>query len=243
LIKGIYTSASGMMPRILKQEIYANNMANINTSGFKGDDAFMQVLDNVAAEDSIGGQPWEIPMVDGTYIDFSQGDMEKTDNNLNAAIEGSGFFAVETPSGVRYTRSGNFEVSDQGVLTDSQGNPILSDSGPIPASGNNMVIGADGSVTVDGANIGKLKIVDFEKPYALKKCEYGYFMPSNESVKEQPAADFSIRQGYLEKSNVNAIDVMVDMLASFRAYEVGQKAILSQDETLEKAVTELGRMR
>jgi flagellar basal body rod protein FlgG len=87
LIKGIYTSAFGMMPRILKQAICANNFANINTSGFKDDDVFMQILDDVVSEGPIGKQSWEIPMVDGTFVDYSQGDMEKTDNNFNTLKE------------------------------------------------------------------------------------------------------------------------------------------------------------
>ncbi len=90
--------------------------------------------------------------------------------------------------------------------------------------------------------VGKLKVVDFEKPYQLKKTENGYFAARDDSVSPQPSTNVTIRQGYLEKSNVNAVEVMVDMLTSFSAYEAGQKAIQSQDETLEKAVTELGRI-
>lgn len=241
LIKGIYTSASGMLPRILKQEIYANNMANVNTTGFKRDEVFMQVMDDVSKDGIITDEPWETPMVDGTYIDFEQGALERTDGKQDFALEGSGFFAIETPAGTRYTRAGDFSISPQGILTDKDGNSVLSDSGPIPVVGAELVIGTDGTISVDGTNLGKLKIVDFEKPYNLRKTDGGYFTPANASVTEKPAPDTQVHQGYLEKSNVNVIGVMVDMLASFRAYEAGQKAIQSQDETLEKAVTELGR--
>jgi flagellar basal-body rod protein FlgF len=242
MIKGIYTSASGMLPRILKQEIFANNMANVNTTGFKKDDVFMQVLSQASEESKLSGEPWETPMVDGTYVDFEQGATERTDNPDDLAIEGDGFFAIETPNGTRYTRAGDFTVSPQGLLTDKLGNPVLSDSGPIPVIGNDLTVGTDGNISVDGVGVGKLKIVDFDKPYNLVKAENGYFARKDETVAEKPVKTISIRQGYLEKSNVNAVEVMVDMLSSFRSYEAGQKAIQSQDETLEKAVTELGRM-
>jgi len=232
MIKGIYTSASGMLPRMLKQEVFANNMANVNTTGYKSDDVFMQVLDNAKGQ-GLTGEPWETPMVDGIYTDYEQGAIERTDNNKDLAIEGSGFFAVETDNGILYTRGGNFTVSPQGILTDNNGNAVLSDSGPIPAVGNDIVI---------GTSIAKLKVVDFDKPYKLAKTDGGYFTPSDQTAVPKAATNSQIRQGYLEKSNVNVIEVMVDMLASFRAYEAGQKAIQSQDETLEKAVTEVGRI-
>lgn len=240
MIKGIYTSASGMLPRILKQEIAANNMANVNTVGYKKDDVFTQVLRDVAKDnDAI---PWETPMVDDVYIDYGQGSVERTDNPQDIAIEGNGFLVVETPNGERYSRSGNMQISPMGILTDGQGNPVLSDSGPIAATGNDIVVGADGTIAVDGVNAGRLKIMDFEKPYKLKKVDGGYFMPSDPAAMPRPAADYTVRQGYLEKSNVNIVEEMVEMLSSFRIYEAGQKAIQSQDETLEKAVTELGRV-
>jgi flagellar basal-body rod protein FlgG len=181
-------------------------------------------------------------MVDGVYIDYDQGAIERTDSPQNLAIEGSGFFAIETNQGIRYTRSGDFAISPQGILTDQEGNPVLSDSGPISVVGNELTIGTDGTVSVDGNSAGKLKIIDFDKPYGLKKTDSGYFIPSDPSVTEKAAADYQVRQGFLEKSNVNVIEVMVDMLASFRAYEAGQKSIQSQDETLEKAVNDLGRV-
>jgi flagellar basal-body rod protein FlgF len=242
MIKGIYTSASGMLPRMLKQEIFSNNMANVNTTGFKSDDVFMQVLDDASSDLTLTGEPWEKPMVDGIYTEYEQGSLERTDGKKDVALEGSGFFAVETENGVRYTRAGNFSVSPQGILIDNRGNTVLSDSGPIPIIGNDINIDSEGFISVDGASIAKLKIVDFDQPYKLTKTDGGYFIPNDANVTPKAAENCKVRQGYLEKSNVNVIGVMVDMLASFRAYEAGQKAIQSQDETLEKAVTELGRI-
>ena len=242
MIKGIYTSASGMLPRILKQEVAANNIANVNSTGYKKDGVFMQVLDDVTKDSIVTDLPWETPMVDDTYTDFTQGPIERTDNDQDFAIEGDGFFTVQTDKGIRYTRSGDFSISSQGIVTDSNGNPIQSDSGPIAVASGDFIVGNDGSISCGGTSVGKLQVVDFDKPYKLKKVENGYYAPADDSITPKTASNYSIRQGYLEKSNVNVVETMVDMLTSFRSYEAGQKAIQSQDETLEKAVTELGRM-
>ncbi len=242
MIKGIYNSASGMLPRILKQEIYANNMANVNTPGFKKDDVFLKTLSDAQKGDIITDFPWETPMADEVYIDYQQGSLEKTDGENDLAIEGNGFFAVETQKGTRYTRGGEFSISSQGVLIDGQGNPVLSDSGPVFILGERMDVGQDGTISVDGSVIGKIKVVDFDKPYKLKKTDNGYFIPSDPTAAEKPSQDAQVRQGYLEKSNINIVEVMVDMLASFRSYEASQKAIQTQDETLDKAVNDLGRI-
>jgi len=242
MIKGIYSSASGMLPRILKQETFANNMANVNTPGFKKDGVFLQVLDEATQKEIVTDHPWEVPMVDDIYIDFSQGDLEKTDIDTNCAIDGDGFFAVQTESGVMYTRSGDFSLSPQGILIDRNGNPVLTDSGPLTILADSFMVSDDGTVTINEFAAGRIRIVDFEKPYKLKKVGSSYLMPKDQTVTERPASDYRIRQGYLEKSNVNVVEVMVDMLSSFRAFEAGQKAIQSQDETLEKAVNDLGRI-
>ena len=241
MIKGIYSSASGMLPRILKQETFANNMANVNTPGFKKDGVFLQVLDKVAQKEIITDHPWEVPMVDDIYIDFSQGDLEKTNVDTNFAIDGDGFFAVQTESGIMYTRSGDFSLSPQGILVDKNGNQVLTDSGPLTIQADSFMVSDDGTVTINEFAAGRMRVVDFEKPYQLKKAGDSYLVPLDSSIVERPAADYRIRQGYLEKSNVNVVEVMVDMLSSFRAYEAGQKAIQSQDETLDKAVNDLGR--
>lgn len=241
MIKGIYTSASGMLPRILKQETFANNMANVNTPGYKKDGVFLQVLSEAAQNEIITDHPWEVPMVDDIYVDFSQGDLEKTGNDMNMAIDGDGFFAIQTSSGLMYTRSGDFSLSPQGQLIDRNGNPVMTDSGPLTILADSFMVGDDGTVTVDGFAVGRIKVVDFEKPYALKKVGNSYLAPKDDTVAEKPANNYQVRQGYLEKSNVNVIEVMVDMLSSFRAFEAGQKAIQSQDETLDKAINDLGR--
>ena len=241
MIKGIYSSASGMLPRVLKQETFANNMANVNTPGFKKDGVFLKMLDEATQKTIVTDHPWEVPMVDDVYIDFSQGDLEKTDSQTNFAIDGDGFFAVQTEFGTLYTRSGDFSLSPQGLLIDRNGNPVLTDSGPLTIQSDTFTVGDDGTVTVDDYAVGRIRVVDFERPYQMMKVGNSYIRPKDEAAVELPVANARVRQGYLEKSNVNVVEVMVDMLSSFRIFEAGQKAIQAQDETLDKAINELAR--
>jgi flagellar basal-body rod protein FlgF len=242
MIKGIYTSGSGMIPRVLKQEIFANNMANASTVGYKKDGVFLQELKQ-AQSGIITDLDWEIPMVDDVYIDFSQGQLSKTERPLDVAIQGDGFFVVQTPDGTRYTRSGEFTLTPDGKLVDRNGNDVLSDSGPISIAGDEVTISQEGMISVDGSEVARLRVVDFPKPYNLDKTDSGYFLPADETVQSREAEEFEVQQGYVEESNVNIVEQMVDMLVSFRAYEAGQKAIHAQDETLDKAVNDLGRVR
>lgn len=242
MIKGIFTSASGMIPRIMKQEVTANNMANVNTVGYKRDRVFLHQL-RQEQEGLITDLEWEVPMIDGVYIDFSQGQIRQTERPLDVAIEGEGFFVIKSPEGERYTRDGQFRLNPEGLLVNKNGHSVLSDSGAITLSGENITIGSNGAISVDGANVAKLRVVDFPKPYNLKRADNGYLVPSNEQAAVTNAEKYEVRQGYIEESNVNIIEQMVDMLVSFRAYEASQKAIHTQDETLDKAVNDLGRVR
>ena len=242
MIKGIYTSASGMLPRMLKQETFANNMANINTVGYKKDGVFLHKFKQ-AQEGLITDLDWEIPMVHDVYIDFAQGEVHQTKETLDVAIEGSGFFVIQTPDGEQYSRNGKFSLTPEGVLVDKNGFEVLSDSGPITIAGDEIVISQDGTVSGDGASIAKIRVVDFKQPYSFNKTGFGYFISTDESGAAFNSENYQIRQGYIEGSNVNIIEQMVDMLISFRAYEAGQKAIQAQDETLNKAVNDVGRVR
>jgi flagellar basal-body rod protein FlgF len=244
MIKGIYTSGSGMLPRMLKQDIFANNMANAMTAGYKKDSVFLHQLEKAQNQPGIVTDlDWEIPMVDGVFIDFEQGQLQETDQPLNVALQGKGFFVVSTPNGERYTRNGEFELTADGTLIDGNGHDVMSESGPITLTGDEITINDDGVIYVDGAEASRLRVVDFGEPYKLRKADEGYFVPDSPTDQPVAATDYSVKQGFVEGSNVNIIETMVDMLVSFRAYEAGQKAIHAQDETLDKAVNDLARLR
>lgn len=242
MLKGIAAAASGMIPRVKKQEAIANNLANSVTAGFKRDRVFFEALSRAQAKLMKGEADWQMPPQAVGAIDFSQGTMEHTGHVLDFALAGDGFFTVSTPEGERYTRNGHFDISTAGVLTTSDGNPVLGTNGPITMPPGVISVSAAGAVSVDGRDVGNLRIVRFADPNVLVRAGSALFAPGNATVKPEEGPTLAVRQGYLEGSNVSTIEEMVDMISTYRFFETGQKAILMQDETLGKAVNELGRV-
>jgi len=158
------------------------------------------------------------------------------------AIDGDGFFVVSTPEGEAYTRNGNFHIASDGALMTSDELPVLSDNGPIVVGEKEFEIGMDGTITIDGEAFGRLMVVDFEKPYQLEKTAAGLFRTLPEANRIDTEYAY-LRQGYLEKSNIDIVREMVDMIASYRNYESDQKAIQILDESLSKTVNEIPRVR
>ena len=159
MIKGIYASGTGMMPRMLKLEVIANNLANISTAGFKRDNIFVQIMKNTAVAQTKGGGDLSGLNVK-EYTDFSEGSLSPTSNKLDLALQGSGFFVAQTPNGPRYTRNGSFSLSTDGTIVTSQGYPVLGAGGPIQLpdmqklSQGDISIDETGEVTVDGKKLG-----------------------------------------------------------------------------------------
>jgi len=240
MIKGIQTAASGMLPHLKKQEATANNLANVSTPGFKRDGVFLKVLSEAQKKAIATQSDWEEPMLDEIYVDFQQGKLDYTGDSLNVAIEGDGFFVVSTPYGERYTRNGSFRLDGEGFLISGDGDKLLTDGGPVNIVGNDIKIDESGRISVDGNQLGQLLVVDFPKPYQLERVEGGVFAPKNENVVSIVASNYFIRQGFVERSNVEAVYEMTEMIDSFRDYEGGQKAIQIQDQSLEKLFEKLG---
>ncbi len=244
MIKGIYRAASGMLPRIRKQEVIADNLANVNTPGFKRQDVFMEELSRARQKVAAKQERWEIPMIDDVYSDYSQGVLERTGDDLNIGIDGDGFLVVQSPNGeLLYTRSGNFSLSPEGTVVNPDGCPLMTDAGPLTIEpGADVQIGLDGSVTVNGDEFGMLAIVDFENRNALERQGSGTYKAPENLTQVEPERLF-VRQGYLERANVDVVREMIDMITSFREYESNQKAIQIIDESLEKTVNRVGARR
>ncbi len=260
MIKGLYTSASGMLPLQFRQELTANNLSNSNTAGYKQDQAFVRELitaDLFLNENQIassGQRPQQVNIsppafraavgdssqVVQQFTDFSQGPMEVTGNMLNLALEGDGFFTIETPGGLQYTRNGSFSINEDGELVTSQGHVVLGVDGPINVAGGTINILANGGVAVGGVQRGSLLITDFPKPYEMAKVSDSLFVPTGGGG--QDAQNVSVQQGMLEGSNGHPLDQMVKMIEISRLFELGQRAIRLQDETLQQAVTQAGRI-
>ncbi len=242
MLRGIAAAASGMIPRVRKQEAIANNLANSSSAGFKRDRVFLEDLSRAQVKLMKGEADWQMPPRAVTAIDFSQGTMERTDHALDFAIAGDGFFAVSTPEGERYTRNGHFDISPDGVLTTADGNPVLGTNGQLQLPAGTITVSEAGAVSVDGREVGSLRIVQFADPKVLVRAGSSLLAVGTGGVTPEAVPTNAIRQGFLEGSNVSTIEEMVDMITTYRYFESGQKAIQMQDETLGKAVNELGRV-
>ncbi len=236
MLPGLYVSANGMRARILQQEITANNVANLNSPGFKREVANLQELYS-----SLPGK--QLPVLGlEAKTDFSPGSLQRTGDPLNLAIEGRGFFTVETAQGVRYTRKGDFSLNAEGLLVTQEGDPLLGENGPIVVDGTGVTIDSQGKVFVDGRLVDRLLISDFDLPYPLRREGRGLFSPLGER-RAKRVENPRILQGYLEASNVAPAKEMIELISLLRLYEANGKAILLQDQTLSRAVNDLGKIK
>jgi len=241
MIKGIYTSAAGMIARQTELEAVSNNLANVNTTGYKADRRLFRAT--ITGELLQGKSPdWRADNAPFYEIntDFTAGALTQTGNPLDIAIGGKGFFAVETEAGVAYTRNGNFSLNADNELINAQGHRMLGESGPIRIDGKQVAVAENGDLFVDGVNAGRLMVVDFAEPYKLKRMEGGYFVPE-EGTEAIPAEAPRLQQGRIESANIDPVAEMVRMIELNRAFESCQKAVQAQDETLKLAVSEIAR--
>jgi flagellar basal-body rod protein FlgF len=248
MIKGLFSSASGMQPHGIKLEVIANNLANIDTTGFKKDNVFIQVLNQEQSLLRSNAGSGELASLDAReYTDFTQGSFRTTNNPLDIALLGDGFFSVETPQGVRYTRNGNFTLAQDGTIQTQDGFPLMGSTGTLridnwsKISTGDISISAHGEMLVDHVAVGRVSIVDFPKPYNLEKVGNSFFIPKDGIAATQADNATVVKQGMLEESNIDAIEEMVNMIDLNRSYETDQHMTTIQDGTLDKAM-EIGRV-
>jgi flagellar basal-body rod protein FlgF len=227
-----------------QMDVVANNVANVNTTGFKADRSlFAEFLNSGAHEDNFIGRDRRASYVldRATFHDFSQGPTELTKNPLDVAIDGGGFLVVQTAAGERYTRDGALQINNRGQLVTAAGDPVLGNSGPIVFQPNDkeISIAADGDVTVlEGVNRidsvrGKLRVVSFAQAQQLLK-EGSNLYSAGEAGAPQPDIASKVRQGYVEKSNVNSVLEMSRMIEVTRTY-TQISALLQQQSDLQKS--------
>lgn len=240
MIKGLYKSASAMIPRIKMQEISANNIANASTPGFKKDRLFTKELSRAEKKLLPKRDPWQQPMVDNVYTSFTPGVFDRTGNPLNLAIDGDGFFTLELPDGTRaLTRNGAFSVSDQGFLEVPGGGLVMGEGGPIEVGAGQVEVSATGIVSSDGTSVGRITPVTVNNLQELEKVGGSlYLVP--EGVELQDASKATIQQGYLEESNVDIVKEMIEMIISFRNFEADSKSVQVQDNSLEQLFSRVG---
>ncbi|MDB5095606.1 MAG: protein of unknown function domain protein [Cyanobacteria bacterium RYN_339] len=256
MIRGLYTSSAGMQVEQLRQEAIANNLANLNTAGFRRDLAIMEARKGLklsrthiptGAGPEAGTKRQEIGTV-GTGVmvqrmvkDFSQGDMHETENPFDLGLQGKGFFTVQGANGQTfYSRDGQFTRSKDGTMVDKAGNKLMGLAGPVVVNGK-LEIGTDGTIAVNGRRIDRLALVQFDNADAdLAKHGDTMFQDVGRTG-PKPATGLEVHQGTLEGANVNSVQEMVHMIAALRQYEANQKAAQSQDETLARAVNDIAK--
>lgn len=247
MIKGIYASAIGMIPNKLKIEIIANNLANIDTTGFKKDDIFIRILENAVLDINKSGGDELSGLLITKYTSFEQGNLKQTGNPFDLALNGKGFFVIQTPNGLRYTRNGSFTIAEDGTIVNSNGHALIGSNGAIKfpditkLENLEIKITKNGEIYVGDRLIDKIRVVWFEDLSKLKKEESNYFFVDESSGEVELAKEFEIFQGFLEGSNVNPIEEMVKMIEASRIYEANYKMVQHQDETLTK-INEAGKL-
>ncbi|MDP4182199.1 MAG: flagellar basal-body rod protein FlgG [Bacillota bacterium] len=258
MMRALWTAGGGMMAQQFNVDVISNNLANVNTTGYKKEraefkDLLYETVDRAYMLNG-SGKPVNLQVGHGTAVvasvkNFSAGNLEKTDNNLDFAINGDAFFQVKGPTGeTAYTKDGSFKVSigDQGnILTTSDGFPVLDDTGnpitlnvdvsklTVTSSGELNYIDQTGATVSLGQKIG---LVKFPNKQGLEAIGNNLFKPNSASGAAVLDADqgdkSSLQQGYLESSNVQVVEEMVKMIVAQRAYEINSKAIQSADEML-----------
>jgi flagellar basal-body rod protein FlgG len=256
MIRSLWTAASGMTAQKINMDVIANNLANVNTSGFKKsradfEDLLYQNLKSPGADTSSGSQiPTGIQIGMGTRYSsvqkvFSQGDSVQTGNQLDLAIAGNGFFKIINANGDEvYTRAGSFKISSEGYIVTSQGDRLQPETS-IPSNTVSFTVDTSGALEAfdengDTTTTAQLTVTNFINPAGMNSLGGNYYSPSGASgdtVEGNPGIDGlgTIVQGSLEMSNVDVVEEMVNMIAGQRAYEISSKSIKAADEMMQMA--------
>ncbi len=280
MVRGIYTGASGMIAEMRRIDVISNNLANVDTPSYKKDvsimKAFPEMLIRRINDDGVRVIPigsYDLMPVIGkmgtgvevneVYTRFLQGSFKQTNNDFDLALEGLGFFCVETEAGERYTRNGSFLIDKDSYLVTKDGHRVLGENGPIQIKKNNFLVDEDGNLFVNQEYtddplrlvsmeenewnqtvlIDRLKIVNFPKLRYVKKIGDSLYTETEYSEKAYIIEDDrpKVRQGFIEASNVNPVTEMVNLIEVHRTYDANQRMIQAHDAMLGKTVNEVGR--
>jgi len=255
LIRGIYTAASGMMAQKIKQETIANNLSNLDTSGYKRDSSIFHSFPDMllSSVDQGGSFPLRAQvgslnlgiLVEENFTLHTQGGLYATENPLDFALDGEGFFTVRTPDGIRYTRNGHFLRDVNGNLVTPQGYFVLGErEEPFMIPSEKVGVDKRGVITHEGERTGRFMLTVFENPETLRKEGNNLFAASPGSqVANVEGLNTGVSQGFLEGANIDLVEEISQAMMAMRVYEVNQKVLLAQDELLGKCVNEVGTLR
>lgn len=256
MLRGLFTAASGMYASQRKTEMLTNNMANAQTPGYKADHSHVRAFPEMLIDRFNAGKSRSErvgTLHTGVYVQeliprFIQGDSIQTDRSTDLALldrtDGTAFFSVEQNGQVKYTRNGRFTIDSAGTLTTESGLPVLDVNGNrIQVASEQFEVDESGWVTENGVQIARLGIVQSDNPENLSKEGDGLFgTENNAGLPLAENADFTVSQGFVEKSNVDITRSMTDMITAYRTFEANQKVVQAYDRSLDKAVNEVGRV-
>lgn len=256
MLRGLYTGYTGMRSQLEKMDTISNNLANVDTVGFKKDQviltSFSEVLTyklndpEVPHSKNIGTMSLGAK-VDEIYTDHMQGSLKQTDQLLDIALQGQGMIKVgelQADGSIvqKYTRDGSFKIDQQGRLVTNDGLFVLGEEDlPITIGSENVRINDDGSIWNSEVRMGKINVVGIEDPLTLRKQGSSLYTATDATV--EIAFTGTIEQGFVESSNANSIEEMINMINVMRSYETNQKIIQTYDSTLDKAVNQVGAVR
>jgi flagellar basal-body rod protein FlgG len=247
MLNGMLDAVRGCLKEEIRMDVISSNLANANVVGFKKDKlSFQELLEGIQSPGTrakgAGSQVLDQASI-RIKIDQTPGDIRITGNTLDFAINGKGFFKVETAEGIRYTRKGNFSLAVNGYLVTLEGHKVRGTGGPISIQGNDVQVDGRGTIKVDGSQVGQFEVVDLESYDGLMKAGSSLFQNDLGAREVAPPAETRVQQGYVELSNVNMVDEMVQMIHCMRAFESYQKAIQVLDGLDNRVVNEVSRLR
>lgn len=255
MLDGFKSATQGMMAMSVKQDVIANNLANASTVGFRKEgliiSSFTEIMDREvsgmeqASSETMSGHQLQtnsdIQHRSATHL--SQGALKETGSSFDLALDdnGKGMFTIKTARGIEFTRAGKFRLNNDGFLVTPDGSQLMGHNGPIKATGNEFKVSDSGVVSIDGREVDRILVSVFEDAGDMKRAGSTAFNAGTPRVRA--SNDFRIKQGFLEMSNVNALQEMVGLMQVMRNFEANQKALSANDQRLQKAVSELGRVR
>lgn len=258
MVKGLYAAYTGMINEQNRLDVITNNLANVDTNGYKREGATSQAFDTVLAHKikdtsetsrlpvRIGNMNLGVKIGEN-YTDYSQGSYKVTDNKLDFAIAGDGFFCVEFTNkngetSTKYTRDGAFAVTPRGYLVTKDGDYVLNNNGNrITVDPTQpIVVDTQGNISQNDIYVATIGIKDFEDYNYLEHYGENYYQPVKGA--EEKVSDYAINQGYIETSNVQVVQEMVEMISIQRQYESNQKIITTTDDTLQIVSSQLGKL-
>ena len=257
MVRGLYTAYTGMVNEQKRLDIISNNLANSATVGYKRENVTSSSFKDLMMTKIKDGSEAFVDRGVGvsnpgvkigeTYMDWTQGSLRETDNTYDMAIQGDGFFAVKVEdangnSSIKYTRNGQFTLTNDGYVVDVDGNKLQGASGDvqIPVDATDVAIKLNGDVYANGEQIDTITLTDFEDYNYLEMYGDNMYTALDGATTKDSSA--TILEGFTEQSNVNVIDEMVSMITITRAYEAGQKMIKTEDSLLEQAVSSVGKV-